>query len=257
MQSIERLQREQAFHDEQAKERARHYEQHPEELLFRDEDYLGHESWIAPAVAFLGDVHGLDVLDCGCGHGMASVVLARRGAKVVSCDLSLGYLNEARQRAKANQVSIQWVKADGQRLPFADGSFDRIWGNAILHHLDMKQAAAEIHRLLKPGGRAVFCEPWGENPVLNLARRRLPYPGKGRTPDEMPLKSSDVDVLRSVFPHLTLHGFQLLSMAQRFLGKGRWGRRLHEWDRRLLGCFPSLQRWCRYVVLTMDKPADG
>lgn len=255
MQTFERLHREQTFHDDQARERARHFARHPEQLQFRDEDYLGHESWIAPALALLGDVRGLNVLDCGCGHGMAAVVLARRGAHVVGCDLSLGYLHEARLRAQANDVTIHWAKADGQRLPFADGAFDRIWGNAILHHLDMRLAAEEIHRLLKPGGRAVFCEPWGENPVLNLARRRLPYPGKGRTPDETPLRDRDVEVLRSVFPFVSVHGFQLLGMAQRFLGKGRLGRQLQHWDERILKRFPSLQRWCRYVVVCLEKLA--
>ncbi len=49
-------------------------------------------------MARLGDVAGLPVLDYGCGHGMAAVVLARRGAHVMAFDLSPGYLTEARRR---------------------------------------------------------------------------------------------------------------------------------------------------------------
>ena len=102
---------------------------------------------------------------------MAAVVLARKGAQVTAFDLSPGYLVEARQRARANGVSVAFVQADGHHLPFGDHSFDRIWGNAILHHLEPRTAARELQRLLKPGGTAVFCEPWGGNPLLALARR--------------------------------------------------------------------------------------
>src|SRR5207248_6279307 len=144
------------------------------------------------------DVRGQRVLDYGCGHGMAAVVLARRGARVTAFDLSPGYLEEAAARARANGVVVLPVQADGERLPFADGAFDRVWGNAVLHHLDLRTAAREVFRVLRPGGFAVFCEPWGDNPLLNLARRHLPYPGKERTPDERPLCSRDARILRKV-----------------------------------------------------------
>src|SRR5213076_2968969 len=134
---------------------------------------------------------GRRLLDYGCGHGMASVVLARAGARVTAMDLSHGYLREAATRALANDVTLSLVQADGERLPFADGSFDRIWGNAVLHHLDLEQAGSELRRVLRPGGVAVFCEPWGGNPLLRFARRHLPYPAKERTPDEQPLRSRD------------------------------------------------------------------
>ena len=97
------------------------------------------------------------MLDLGCGHGMATVVLARRGADVTACDLSLGYLREARARAAANRVAARWVLGDGQRLPFADAAFDRIWGSAILHHLDLRRAGPELRRVLRPGGAIAFC----------------------------------------------------------------------------------------------------
>jgi SAM-dependent methyltransferase len=248
----DRLTAEQIFHDRQAQKRAPSFAG-DETLRFGDDGYLDHETWIRPAMDRLGDVAGLPVLDYGCGHGMAAVVLARRGARVTAFDLSHGYLAEARRRAAANAVRIEFVQAGAERLPFADGSFARVWGNAILHHLNMRLAARELHRVLQPGGVAVFCEPWGENPLLAWARRRLPYPGKERTPEEQPLRRRHIRVLREVFPSLEFEGFQLLSMARRVLRSGRIVSGLEWCDARLLRVAPSLSRFCRYVVLTLRR----
>jgi SAM-dependent methyltransferase len=139
-------------------------------------------------------------------------------------------------------------------LPFADASFDGVWGNAVLHHLDADRAGAELRRVLRPGGLAVFCEPWGGNPFLQLARRRLPYPGKQRTPDEAPLGPADLRALRRHFPRLAWTGHQLLGMLRRIrrlpasLVAG-----LDALDRRFLSVYPALKNLCRYVVLTLPR----
>ncbi len=254
MTATDRLGEEIAFHDRQARDRAGHFRQ-AGDLYFTDDDYLDHETWIRSAFDRLGPLAGLRVLDFGCGHGMAGVVMARRGAHVTAFDLSAGYLIEASRRALANGVTFDLVQADGERLPFADGCFDRVWGNAVLHHLDLRRAARELCRVLRPGGVAVFCEPWGENPLLDWARRRLPYPGKQRTRDERPLRVADLAVLRQVFPDLEVQGHQLLSMARRVLGDGTLSRGLAWCDQRLLRDVPALGRFCRYVVLTLTRPA--
>jgi SAM-dependent methyltransferase len=184
---------------------------------------------------------------------MASIVLARGGAQVTAFDLSTGYLNEARTRARANGVSVRFVSADGERLPFADHSFDRLWGNAILHHVDLDQAARELWRVLRPGGWGVFCEPWGENALLNWARSRLPYPGKLHTAGERPLRCPDLLSLRAVFANVQVKGFQFLAMARRILPHGRLLTGLDRCDAYLLRRLPSLGRYCRYVVLTLRK----
>jgi ubiquinone/menaquinone biosynthesis C-methylase UbiE len=251
MPSESRLHSERVFHDRQAQDRARTLR--PVDLRFDDASYLDHESWIAPALAALGDVRGQRVLDLGCGHGMAAVVLARRGARVVACDLSTEYLREARARARANDVEIAHVATLGEALPFADGTFECIWGNAILHHLEWPMAARELARVLAPGGRGVFCEPWGENRWLSWARRHLPYPGKQRTPDEAPLAAYHVAELRRWFPRVELRGHQLLAMARRLLRGASVGVGLHWLDHRLLAACPHLERYCRYAVITLGK----
>jgi SAM-dependent methyltransferase len=252
MTATDRLDEEILFHDRQAQQRSAALRLR-EDLQFTDDAWLDHETWIRPALDSLGPLAGLRVLDFGCGHGMAAVVMARRGARVVAFDLSAGYLGEAARRALANGVTLDLVQADGERLPFADDSFDRIWGNAVLHHLDLGRAAREVRRVLRPGGMAVFCEPWGENPLLDWARRRLPYPGKERTRDERPLRQADLSPLRAVFPDMPVKGFQLLSMARRVLGGGALSRSLAWCDDRLLDRLPALGRFCRYVILTLRR----
>ncbi len=254
MHTPHRLAVEQSFHDRQAQERSSSFDD-LKKLYFTDDFYLDHETWIRPAMSRLGEVSGLPVLDYGCGHGMAAVVLARHGARVTAFDLSPGYLHEAKRRAQYNGAAIEFVHADAERLPFAHARFARVWGNAILHHLDMGRAARELHRVLMPGGIAVFCEPCGENVLLSWARRRLPYAGKERTPDEHPLCRRHLAALREVFPALEIEGYQLLSMARRVLRPGRLVSGLEWCDARLLRWSPSLSRFCRYVVLTLRKPA--
>jgi SAM-dependent methyltransferase len=253
MSTTTRLQDERAFHDRQASERAVRFSSLAN-LRFRDGDYLDHESWIRPAIESLGDLSGKRILDLGCGHSMASVVLARRGAIVTGMDLSSGYITEARRRALANEVVADFVVGDGECLPFADESFDAIWGSAILHHLDLRTACRELQRVLTPGGIAVFCEPWGGNPFIEFGRRYLPYPGKHRTPDERPLRPSDLDNLREFFPQQELRGYQLFGTLRRvFRRESPAGGWLDRFDTRIMRRWPTLEKFARYMVIVLTR----
>lgn len=251
--STDRLDRERRFHDAQAVERARTFLREPDRLRFHDDDYLDHEPWVRPAIEALGVLSGRTVLDWGCGHGMAAVVMARRGAAVAACDLSHEYTREAARRASANGVSVRCLQADAHRLPFANESFDVVWGHAILHHLDIGAAARELRRVLRPMGVAVICEPWDGNPLLRWTRRRRLLSRNAHTDDERPLNDADLKTVGSVFPSVRAQGFQLFSMvhskAPRMPGR-QWTRRN---DARLLERWPSLQRFGRYVVLTLRR----
>ena len=254
MAGTDRLIAEQQFHDEQAAERATSFRRGRAELVFADESFLDHETWIRPAFAKLGDVRGKRVLDYGCGHGMAAVVLARAGAEVSAFDLSPGYVAEARERSQVNGVRVDCTVASGEELPYPDTTFDAVWGNAILHHLDLAHAGRELFRVMRPGAAAVFCEPWGGNPLLAFARRWLPYPGKNRTPDERPLTSCDLAPLRTIFPSFELEGVQLFGMIRRVCKSRRICGMLDKIDARLLRWYPRIGNWCRYAVITLRKP---
>ncbi|HEY2786242.1 MAG TPA: class I SAM-dependent methyltransferase [Fimbriiglobus sp.] len=253
MTATDRLKSEREFHDAQAAGRAKHFHVQRAELRFQDSDYLDHETWVRPAFQKLGDLRGKSVLDFGCGHGMATVVLARAGANVTAFDLSPGYVAEAKARTAANGVRAAFVVADGERLPYRDEFFDAVWGCAILHHLHLPTAARELNRVLKPGGVAAFCEPWGGNPMLALARRFLPYPGKHRTPDERPLVRRDLVPLREVFPEMTVEGYQLIGMVRRIWRNPSACAVADACDRGLLTVVPPLKNVCRYVVIALRK----
>lgn len=85
---------------------------------------------------------------------------------------------------------------DAHNLEFPDGTFDIVFGEAILHHLNFGTAVRELYRVLKPDGEIVFVEPLARNPVGKLVRRLTP---DARTPDEKPLDKEEFLILRKYF----------------------------------------------------------
>jgi len=133
-------------------------------------------SWWADArcqaVAAMGDVRGLRVLDYGCGFGSLGMFLALREADVWGFDLSLPAIEVANLAAAQYGVSAQFAQMDATNLAYPDGFFDLVVGFGVLHHVvKYPQAGAQLLRVVKSGGRAVFHETLWDNPLINLARR--------------------------------------------------------------------------------------
>lgn len=91
---------------------------------------------------------GVSILDAGCGPGRDAHILHDHGLKVTGLDLSAGLLKVARQK----YPNIDFVEGDLLSLPFGDESFDGVWSNASLLHLetvaDVKKALSEMSRVL-------------------------------------------------------------------------------------------------------------
>ncbi len=93
---------------------------------------------------------GERILDLGCGDGQLTLRVAATGARVTGADLSPEMVAAARARGVAAEV------ANAEALPFADASFDAVFSNAALHWVrDHDAMLAQVHRVLKPGGRLV------------------------------------------------------------------------------------------------------
>jgi ubiquinone/menaquinone biosynthesis C-methylase UbiE len=150
------------------------------------------------AMAHLGSVQGLRLLDIGCGYGEASVYFARQGADVTGVDISDAMLELAGRLASRYDVRPTFTNVPLEKLPFADASFDRIYGFGVLHHVDWHQAVREIRRVLKPGGRAAIVEPVAYNPIVNIYRRMAT---RYRSPDERPFRRGELEQIVAAFPH--------------------------------------------------------
>jgi len=93
----------------------------------------------------------------GSGQGAYHPLLARRGARIVAVDASLGMLAEAAGEARRNALSMSAVQASAERLPLADACCDRLMANHMLYHVPDKIAALrEMERVVRPGGRLVL-----------------------------------------------------------------------------------------------------
>src|SRR4051812_35664119 len=113
-----------------------------------------HAPWISSALDYAG-ARGLRVLDVGCGQGIDVARYALAGANVTGIDLTPRHVALARSHMAALGLDAEIVQGDAERLPFADGTFDRASSTGVLHHTpDMPAALREIRRVLRPGGRA-------------------------------------------------------------------------------------------------------
>ena len=103
----------------------------------------------------LADVHpGLQALDLACGTGDLACGAADRGASVLGLDLTPRMIELARARPDAIGARVRWVVGDMTRLPVAPGTIDLVTtGYGLRNVPDLPAALAEIHRVLKPGGR--------------------------------------------------------------------------------------------------------
>lgn len=97
---------------------------------------------------------GERVLDVAAGNGNASLAAARRFAEVTSTDYVPSLLEQGRRRAEADGLPVTFQVADAERLPFADGSFDAALSTfGVMFAPDQERAAAELLRVVRPGGR--------------------------------------------------------------------------------------------------------
>ena len=207
----------------------------------------------------LGDYQGKDVLEYGSGTGQVGVFFALTGAQVRGFDVSEEGVKCANRRARINGVSsaalFEPMKAEV--LSYEDGQFDFVVGRWILHHLEkdaLPVYGRELWRVLKDGGKAVFIEPLGHNPLIEFVREHPFYAqGDYDSEQESTMKRVEILAMGKPFRHVLIHEFHLLYMLKRVI-RNRWILRvLKSIDALLLRCLPFLKRFCGDCVIEFVK----
>lgn len=218
----------------------------------------------------LGNLKGKRLLDVGCGLGEASVYFALLGADVTASDLSQGMLDATSRLAEANGVHIKQHIASAEDLQLSpDAKFDIIYAGNLLHHVNIESTIMRIRSHLTSDGLFVSWDPLAYNPFINVYRS---IATQVRTPDEHPLRWSDIKIFKKHFGEVetryfwltTLVIFLIMALAQRrdpnqerfwkvvVLEGKRWAwlyKPLEVLDRILLYIIPPLRLLCWNVVI--------
>ena len=195
-------------------------------------------------------IAGAEVLELGCFDGSKCLRYLGLGPKkFTGIDISGVLIEKARTRGIDARVM------DAQKLEFPDASLDLVYGGAILHHLDYERALREIHRVLRPGGSAIFIEPLRDNPAFKLFRLLT---SAARTVDEQPLSREQIEWSDQLFGRQqhcyvglvstgvgALTSFLPLRADNAALRAADWA------DRRMERS--ALRYWMRQVVLVWEK----
>jgi len=119
--------------------------------------------WTPMLLEFAQPKPGEHILDLACGTGIVSRFLSHifdsnggKPGRVVALDINPAMLEVARSKSNSQAPYIEWQEGNAESLLFPDGSFDLVLCQAgLMLFKDRAAAAREMHRVLKPGGRAV------------------------------------------------------------------------------------------------------
>jgi ubiquinone/menaquinone biosynthesis C-methylase UbiE len=162
---------------------------------------------------------GSRVADLGCGSGAFTHLLKRAGYDCAGLDLSPKLIALARRK----YPDIEFLEGDVECLPFAAASLDGVLLSGIVHHLpDPSRCAAEVFRVLRPGGAFVAFDPNRMNPFMWLYRDRSSpfYSPVGVTENERPVLAREV---KAVFERagFAVSSHYLAELAYRYVASSR------------------------------------
>lgn len=212
--------------------------------------------------------HEVQVLDCGCGHGVLSVLLAKIGVKVTAVDISFNSTKITKRLACANGVEekIYPIVAALENLPFKDRYFSCVLGTRVLHHVDVMRSGFHLSRVLGPGCRGIFWECTEKNPLLrfvrNHVRRFIPIPKFG-TMYEHPLTKEEVDKLGMIFGkpvRIVNAPFYFFGFIDQYVFRQRaeiLTKVVTGLDATIARYLPRLNRYSFHQILILEKDSAG
>ncbi|HEX4591806.1 MAG TPA: class I SAM-dependent methyltransferase [Gemmataceae bacterium] len=217
--------------------------------------------WREFSAQLLGNVAEKALLDYGCGMGEEAVYFAKLGATVTAIDASQVGIDITRQRAAFNGQAdrVQAFVMDATHCTFPDNSFDLIHGLGILHHIGLQEGLGQVHRLLKPGGVAVFLEPMGNIRFIENCKRWL-HARLERDLDlvkvteyEENLKLRDIPSCAHQFSVVRAYPYHLSYRARRLICPKVFHSLLERVDYQLLRIGPFLKPFAGAVVIHLRK----
>ena len=108
--------------------------------------------------SLLGDISGKTLLEVGCGSGMQAMELAQKGAMITAIDLSESSVQTVQRIAEEADLSMVVQQMNAESMTFPADSFDLVYINCVLMHVDKQKVISECLRVLKKGGTLVFKE---------------------------------------------------------------------------------------------------
>jgi ubiquinone/menaquinone biosynthesis C-methylase UbiE len=122
------------------------------------EDYRFDKLHYLPQLVDFAAYRGRTLLEVGCGIGTDLVRFAQNGALVTGVDLSSTAIELAQRNfAQRGVTAVDLRVANAEALPFDDASFDVVYGHGVVQYTaDAPRLIRECHRVLKPGGEAIF-----------------------------------------------------------------------------------------------------
>jgi ubiquinone/menaquinone biosynthesis C-methylase UbiE len=207
------------------------------------DDYRFDKLHYLPRLVDFAAYRGRTLLELGCGIGTDLVRFAQGGAIVTGVDLSSTAIELARRNFELQGVTAAELRvANAESLPFADASFDVVYGHGVVQYTaDASRLIREGHRVLKPGGEAIF-----------MVYNRLSWLNGLSKLMKVPLEHEDAPVLKKYsiaeFRHLLAPFAEVRIVPERFPVKSR----LHKgwkgvaFNTMFVGTFNALPRaWVR------------
>ncbi len=122
------------------------------------DDYRYDKLRYLPQLVDFSAYKGQRLLEVGCGIGTDLVRFAGGGARVTGVDLAQTAIELAQKNFALHGLPAEELRvANGEALPYPDGSFDVVYGHGVVQYTaDAAQLIRECHRVLKPGGTGIF-----------------------------------------------------------------------------------------------------